>query len=104
VDDVIRDFHVTGVQTCALPILIRSFCNRRLRVAVRPGAACPFCNKQDHCKTARWNPETKTEESAAGACCCGEGRDKDTLRIVLRSEESRVGNEWLYIFMHDNSQ
>src|SRR5690606_41570506 len=64
-------------------VLRRSLCYRRLRVAVRPGAACPFCNKQNHCKTARWNPETKTEESAAGACCCGEGRAKDTLRIVL---------------------
>src|SRR5207302_7222586 len=29
-EDGIRDFHVTGVQTCALPICCRSLCQTRL--------------------------------------------------------------------------
>src|SRR5690606_14172860 len=42
-EDGIRDFHVTGVQTCALPIsttTISNFllrCNQKFRVMVRPG-------------------------------------------------------------------
>src|SRR5690606_19331365 len=48
-EDGIRDFHVTGVQTCALPILERIWINRRpdegstpfLRVIVSSAAAAP---------------------------------------------------------------
>src|SRR5207302_4716422 len=52
-EDGIRDFHVTGVQTCALPIyLARHQTARSLRIAQsRPhdlGRACALVSRLDH--------------------------------------------------------
>src|SRR5690606_39357925 len=70
-EDGIRDFHVTGVQTCALPI---SFS--------RPSA--PNCWKA--ASTARpWSWTRKPSWSSVSRNTCS--------RSVWRSEERRVGKE-----------
>src|SRR5690606_39858025 len=40
-EDGIRDFHVTGVQTCALPISLREFRAEVLMIVALDGAARP---------------------------------------------------------------
>src|SRR5207302_6167350 len=79
-EDGIRDFHVTGVQTCALPIWHRqaTASARYLGPAVLP----PRCN--------RALPRPPAHAEALGYC--------DDLRpvrrfVASRSEERRVGKE-----------
>src|SRR5690606_41047754 len=70
-EDGIRDFHVTGVQTCALPILVRASTTtmeKNSRRVPSPQAAT----------AADPNPATSAVASMA----------------ETRSEERRVGKEW----------
>src|SRR5690606_40599300 len=72
-EDGIRDFHVTGVQTCALPIcpsgdslFVRTLCHVCLRAAARVCGACA-------CLTRPTAPLCNTAEcvkSPAGAAPC----------------------------------
>src|SRR5690606_39674143 len=48
-EDGIRDFHVTGVQTCALPILATSL---RSAMVIR-AVSLPSCNKATSCMVWR---------------------------------------------------
>src|SRR5690606_40871776 len=85
-EDGIRDFHVTGVQTCALPILIDSTRLTPCRVDqfrnAPPGGArvhhehCRLTEERMHCtKITRWiNARLR-------------------LQCEVRSEERRVGKE-----------
>src|SRR5688500_19932671 len=68
-EDGIRDYKVTGVQTCALPIFGKPKCERSIVTNTRPGniAGITRCMEQ-------LNPEV--------------GRDR-----LARSEERRVGKE-----------
>src|SRR5690606_40594660 len=90
-EDGIRDFHVTGVQTCALPIFTK-ICNRKsfdenLHKALTDASAgdSPLCLMLldiDHFKRFNdtWGHQTGDQ----------------VLRLVamtLRSEERRVGKE-----------
>src|SRR5207249_6338077 len=67
-EDGIRDRNVTGVQTCALPILERGWRRR---------CASPCCSVPRPCPGRRWR-------SSLGRPC----------RWWRRSEERRVGKEW----------
>src|SRR5690606_40327485 len=91
-EDGIRDFHVTGVQTCALPIWLRRCPSSRpnprscemsksMWQGVIPAITTPFTEdgQVDHAflaKHAQWQME---------AGCIG--------MVPLRSEERRVGKE-----------
>src|SRR5262249_56795622 len=78
-EDGIRDWSVTGVQTCALPILVhRSGSTRRtpgpIRRVGRPGDSV-----KPRCGGGPTRPDLST---------CSSGRARS------RSEERRVGEEW----------
>src|SRR5207302_3604272 len=87
-EDGIRDFHVTGVQTCALPICIKCL------LAV--GASKQKCGQAYRCwphkkyiKTLRLKQQTPTFavlSQTMGVVTCGK-------RETWRSEERRVGKE-----------
>src|SRR5690606_40454630 len=92
----IRVFHVTGVQTCALPILLRWY----VRVVDGPragyegwaqegittertmAAITERVTQEGQITTSRTSPVINTGGGFAGAVCGG-----------LRSEERRVGRE-----------
>src|SRR5207302_6847613 len=85
-EDGIRDFHVTGVQTCALPISARVHDRRRRlpslrRARPRSPRATPALRR--HARRRR----TERVRPVRGG---GEARD----RGAVRSEERRVGKEW----------
>src|SRR5207253_7797263 len=87
-EDGIRDGHVTGVQTCALPISPRRWPARKRRLAYDAAA----------CRLGR------TAHAAALPARCGgshgpragAGRRwrRGRTGTLLRSEERRVGKEW----------
>src|SRR5690606_41155512 len=92
----IRDFHVTGVQTCALPISQVSF-------QFKPGTPRPFSGwieidddalDLDNRRYFAWNPPSPRRvmmiESGTGAEGWPSG---GFIRAALRSEERRVGKE-----------
>src|SRR5436190_24223349 len=68
-EDGIRDHCVTGVQTCALPILLAQ------QVRIRPGVPLPAQRRIRTCCASN-NPRRRDEQSA-----------------LPRSEERRVGKE-----------
>src|SRR5690606_40708648 len=70
-EDGIRDFHVTGVQTCALPILVDTITARDGRFfQIRPKAA--------HSGKLTWSADERGDA---------------ILTLPRRSEERRVGKE-----------
>src|SRR5690606_40961803 len=83
-EDGIRDFHVTGVQTCALPISISSrvsSCSRRSRITSRcsggssSSASCSWrrCSKSDSCRSGVSGSATRaTRASEIGRASCRE--------------------------------
>src|SRR5690606_40465789 len=80
-EDGIRDFHVTGVQTCALPIF-----DRRRRVA----AALAAHDAVDHHHADPRNvaqPDALQQVAPRGVLGAVEEHE-------VRSEERRVGKEW----------
>src|SRR5690606_41015985 len=89
-EDGIRDFHVTGVQTCALPISAGGnageICGlKSLDQIIRFGGLCLF------------DGGLQNEECIIGIAAGVVGRDTKLLYIVVvplyRSEERRVGKE-----------
>src|SRR5690606_39392241 len=74
-EDGIRDFHVTGVQTCALPISAR---------VETQGAAVE--SSPQLIETAPGVYVTAEREAAP--------TETEIRRGLMRSEERRVGNEW----------
>src|SRR5688500_20095606 len=74
-EDGIRDYKVTGVQTCALPIS-RDICNQALSSAA-----------------SRWQGPYLSREIPAGGLPSGSA--------TIRSEERRVGKEWRYGGQHN---
>src|SRR5690606_40040443 len=80
-EDGIRDFHVTGVQTCALPIWLRSTSlRRRSKLAANPPAP-----------SASALPYANTETTKVSPTFCFISVDQRTPQA--RSEERRVGKE-----------
>src|SRR5207302_7823464 len=93
-EDGIRDFHVTGVQTCALPI------SRLVRVDPELGLARLSRVVGAYDAGRIINPKTARSQ-AIGGIIWGVGQalleqsemDPRSARF-LRSEERRVGKEW----------
>src|SRR5690606_40789106 len=87
-EDGIRDFHVTGVQTCALPIF------RVSPGRIRPvsGARVDTALRQVRIAVARAGGSSRGQGvgkgGGSGASTFGRGR-----AAVVRSEERRVGKE-----------
>src|SRR5690606_41106298 len=89
-EDGIRDFHVTGVQTCALPISINVF--RSLGVLIEIVKAGPEDEgllKIESPGIDGWKSPRDTVDY---------GNSGTTARLLMgvfaRSEERRVGKEW----------
>src|SRR5256885_10214029 len=82
-EDGIRDYKVTGVQTCALPILISVY-----------RALAQRCDYALHLGLTEAGMGTKgTVASAAALSVLLQEGIGDTIRVSLRSEERRVGKE-----------
>src|SRR5690606_39625426 len=89
-EDGIRDFHVTGVQTCALPIcqgVATALIGKLQEIAATRGAYVLFVQA-----------DTGPEDAAAIALYSKLGKREDVLHFDIdvppRSEERRVGTEW----------
>src|SRR5437762_7612372 len=82
-EDGIRDTSVTGVQTCALPILIHSWL-RGDRVRLGPAEGRLLRLKPPCCLIVRGQP--------VQVVACKQDRGGDHL-LIVRSEERRVGKE-----------
>src|SRR3712207_8938045 len=76
-EDGIRDIGVTGVQTCALPILMDMERARALYVSNRP---------EDHSRGRNFDADIRSKAEI-------DRRYTDAARGVMRSEERRVGKE-----------
>src|SRR5690606_39435431 len=84
-EDGIRDFHVTGVQTCALPI----FRNCSTAARYSPGFSSSPVSYTAHCSLPGW-PRCSWARRLSGGITpsCG-----STPSWPIRSEERRVGKE-----------
>src|SRR5690606_40068253 len=87
-EDGIRDFHVTGVQTCALPICLQGFFHMS---AAEGGRRVAIVDAADEMNPAAANALLKLLEEPP--------QDAILLLVAhqparLRSEERRVGKEW----------
>src|SRR5437870_7494961 len=77
-EDGIRDGHVTGVQTCALPIWISSLASPSSGAALRRGLRCSPC-------------DTRSEERRVGKECRSRwSPDHEKKKIKIRKEGGRV--------------
>src|SRR5690606_40494109 len=94
--DGIRDFHVTGVQTCALPICESGELFKRfhahdghgLRLLLEGGLKVALV-------TGRSGPIVDRRAAELGIAEVLQGvRDKGAALAELRSEERRVGEGW----------
>src|SRR5690606_40139607 len=86
-EDGIRDFHVTGIQTCALPIYMAVRLPRRAAAetscAAGPATATPLR------RGGRRTPVSRAACPPTGSRAAGRA-----WRARSRSEERRVGKEW----------
>src|SRR5256885_5012029 len=79
-EDGIRDYKVTGVQTCALPILILRFCATAIRIILlTPGRSSSLFSR------------LKIATSTTFPCSPDGSRSE--VSFTSRSEERRVGKE-----------
>src|SRR5690606_39452133 len=91
-EDGIRDFHVTGVQTCALPICARS--DSRIPIgtvvcsAIRLVVRVPVLS--------RHSTSTLLSDSTALICCTSAPFCAIRSAPSARSEERRVGKGWIW--------
>src|SRR5207253_7900724 len=101
-EDGIRDGHVTGVQTCALPISSPSF----LVAAFHPGAPETFTTPPQLVSFLRRTPDPTLQlvRTSVLRRATGEGprvSDDVTRRNFERSEERRVGKEGRAVWWSD---
>src|SRR3989454_4076295 len=83
-EDGIRDYKVTGVQTCALPIFMRADGSEKRRVTSQPGASfAPYFMPDGKSLIYASNWENPT----------GRNFDLYLVDVQGRSEERRVGKE-----------
>src|SRR5690606_40472332 len=94
----IRDFHVTGVQTCALPIF------DEIRMGSQPAgddegdpSRSPFPVEVvagPRQRRNRRNRDMIAEKQGCRAGASAPAVEDDVVRASRRSEERRVGKEW----------
>src|SRR5207248_6201273 len=94
-EDGIRDRTVTGVQTCALPILILAKIDRltHIRIGLRPGLACFSDLDSRKFVTAR-SHDLRSADENVGALFWVDVAPAWKCLNGTRSEERRVGKEW----------
>src|SRR5436309_4008369 len=85
-EDVIRDFHVTGVQTCALPISKSS-----LNEKIRPFARAPAVTRSAPARRSGSSRSETTSDSGTRAHSVQSSGTSTTRVFARRSEERRVG-------------
>src|SRR5690606_39286270 len=91
-EDGIRDFHVTGVQTCALPILLKTN-SVRMATASHATAARSAKTPQDY-SPKLWNRRRRTPSSSPPTTSNSSlPSPLAALQPPCRSEERRVGKE-----------
>src|SRR5690606_40637017 len=85
-EDGIRDFHVTGVQTCALPI-----CDQMLEVIDEKTGQKAFCRISEIPRNEGISIKNVfgLNDGWVGLSFYDKG-----LSLIKRSEERRVGKEW----------
>src|SRR5207302_7071497 len=83
-EDGIRDFHVTGVQTCALPICWKKLVACWAALAPRSSRQQGECRPAGHQLFPARAALAHYDQSTAGGLAAG----------PVRSEERRVGKEW----------
>src|SRR5690606_39764825 len=94
----IRDFHVTGVQTCALPIFVgfaRQMCRKVRPDAVCVGAAAAVCGAVGRTDgVVSFGPNIGFADAPFGAELTKRLDMGLPVAVGNRSEERRVGEEW----------
>src|SRR5690606_40352747 len=85
-EDGIRDFHVTGVQTCALPISI-------LNAPTDDQPLLVARAEEEAWSVARLEREV-SERSRVNRSRGGRPRSPEYVKSIRRSEERRVGKAW----------
>src|SRR5690606_40051952 len=93
--DGIRDFHVTGVQTCALPIYWSGFFSLR-KLIFAPGLAFAAAHPQTEFTTTSVVPSLSTAFLTPSAVCNSSNpadARSSLIGFTNRSEERRVGKE-----------
>src|SRR5690606_40096881 len=94
-EDGIRDFHVTGVQTCALPIYPRAY--GPLRGEHHRAGDSPLRGDWWSGGPVRESPgalQPTGWRGRAGRSQAGAPDSRAAREVQLRSEERRVGKEW----------
>src|SRR5690606_40073671 len=90
-EDAIRDFHVTGVQTCALPIYMseQTTSSGNKNVVL-------ICGEPNTGQSTSLMNLTTQDRMAYLNCDLKElpFRSKFAVNVEVRSEERRVGKEW----------
>src|SRR5690606_40971154 len=89
-EDGIRDFHVTGVQTCALPISSGPCPTPHAPYPYRGAARAAACGARN-ARESHGRPRTSPRVQYGD--CGGDGADEYALEVRGRSEERRVGKE-----------
>src|SRR5690606_40370970 len=88
-EDGIRDFHVTGVQTCALPIFnVQAVRCTRLFIVFLKWNVERLASQLQDARNDVMEGFFGRNSALEGGCA----RDLETR--ILRSEERRVGKEW----------
>src|SRR5690606_40350875 len=89
-EDGIRDFHVTGVQTCALPICPRGGSNMNTTSMTSEPL---WTGHSEIISTAVWDSISWPTPPHSGYSCRFTMKVVRELRMHSRSEERRVGKE-----------
>src|SRR5205807_4652183 len=102
-EDGIRDYKVTGVQTCALPISPCEWSS----AASSPARGGRSCRSSGRARGARWTTSAKLARDATPWCpSSSRARGARELKWTTRSEERRVGKEgwWRVVAEWDRRQ
>src|SRR5690606_39599148 len=91
-EDGIRDFHVTGVQTCALPILVWRFAAPLSCQYFRPSPVPRLCFVNGTLTRTEGGVARCLRRFCVGSHAAAVSR-KPAPAAILRSEERRVGKE-----------
>src|SRR5690606_39701697 len=86
-EDGIRDFHVTGVQTCALPIYEASSIS-----SVRPSRLSPINTSRRSSLSVSVGTKTPTSDASDASRSIWQITASETAGLI-RSEERRVGKD-----------
>src|SRR5688500_19531586 len=88
-EDSIRDYKVTGVQTCALPIL-----RHAEEGGIEMESVAPSSNFSDYDAVVIRHRSQRARPHAATPRGQADARGPEDLRALRRSEERRVGEEY----------